>query len=128
MLVRCLQSKFVTECSEAEQAASRDVTEITTVPKRLSGKCIAEMNLDKRDLNGQESISQGHAGVRKAARVQDDKIDVIGSRLLNPINEFVFRIALKANKLMPKPGRNLDTAFLDIFEARCAIDVRFSRA
>ncbi len=128
MLVRGLQSEFVTECPEAEQAAARDVTEITTVPKRLSSKRIAEMNLDKRNLNGQESISQGHARVRKAAGVQDDKIDVIGSRLLNAINEFVFCIALKANKLMPQLGRHRHTAFLDIFETRCAIDVRLSRA
>lgn len=128
MLVRGLQSKFVTERPEAEQAAVCDVTEITTVPKFFSSKRVAEMNLDKRDLNRQKGISQSHAGVRKAARIQDDETDVVGRCLLNPIDEFMFGVALETSEFMPKCGCSLYAAFLDVLETRCAVDVRFTRA
>ena len=57
MPVGGLQGEFITIGPETKQAAACDVTEITIVPKFLPGKGIAQVDFDKRNLNGQEGIS-----------------------------------------------------------------------
>ena len=69
MFVRGLQSEFIAERAESEQAAACDITEITIVSKLLPGKRIAQVDLDKRNLNGQQGVAQGNARVREATRV-----------------------------------------------------------
>ena len=127
MLAGSLQSEFVAERSETEQAAVCDVTEITDVPKFLSRKGIAQVDFDKRNLNRQKGISQRNTGMREAARVQDDKFDAIDLSLLHAIDEFMLGVALKALQLVSKRPGDLNTAFFDIRQRRRAIDVGFAR-
>ncbi len=126
MLAGSLQSEFVTERSETEQAAVCDVTEITVVPKFLSRKGIAQVDFDKRNLNRQKGISQRNAGMREAARVQDDKFDAIDLGLLHAIDEFMLGVALKALQFVSKRPGNLNTGLFDIGQRRRAIDVGFA--
>jgi hypothetical protein len=127
MLTGRLQGKFIPIRPETEQAAVRDVTEITLMPKLFSGKRIAEVNFDKRYLNGQKGIAQGNTCVRETTRVQDDEFDAVGLGLLDPVNEFMFGIALKAGEVMPQPFGAFNTAFFDVGEARRAVNIGFTR-
>ncbi len=126
MMIGGLQCEFITIGAESEHAAARDVTEITFVSKLFPGKRIAEMNLDKRNLNRQEGITQCNAGVRKATRIQDDKVDPVASGLLHAIDEFMFGVALETDKVMSELFGNGNAAILDVSEACRAVDVRFS--
>ena len=126
MLTGRLQGEFIPISPETEQAAVRDVTEITIVSKLFPGKRIAEVNFDKRYLNGQKGIAQRNTRVRETARVQDDEIDPVDLRLLDPVNEFMFGIALKAGEVMSEFFSVVNTAFFDVGEARRAVHIGFA--
>jgi len=126
MLTGRLQGEFIPIGPETEQAAVRDVTEITIVPKLFSGKRIAEVNFDKRYLNGQKGIAQRNTCMRETARVQDDEFDPVDLRLLDPVNEFMFGIALKAGEVMSKPFGAFNTAYFDVGETRRAVNIGFT--
>jgi hypothetical protein len=96
MFMGGLQGKFVPVSPETEQTTAGDVTEITIVPKLFPRKCIAQVYFDKRNLNGEKGIAQSYACVRETTRIQDNKIDPIDLSLLDPVNEFVFGVTLKA--------------------------------
>ena len=96
MLTGRLQGEFVPISPETKQAAFRDVTEITGVSKLFPGERIAQVNLYKRDLNGEKGVAQGDAGMREATRVQNDEFDSVDLGFLDLVDEFMFGIALKA--------------------------------
>ena len=45
--------EFIAVRAEANNAARSNITEITVVAKFLSGKCIAQMNFDERNVDGE---------------------------------------------------------------------------
>ena len=126
MLTGRLQGKFVPISPETEQAAFRNVTEITIVSKLFSGERIAQVNLDKWNLNSEQGVTQRDAGVREATRVQNDEFDPVDLGFLNPVNEFMFGIALKAGKLVPEVFGECDRAILDVAKACRAVDIGFT--
>ena len=77
MLAGRLQGEFVPISAETEQAAFRDVTEITIVPKLFPGERIAQVNFDKRNLHSEKRVAQDDAGMRESTRVQDDEFDSV---------------------------------------------------
>jgi hypothetical protein len=128
MPVGGLQGEFIPIPPKTEQAAARDVTEIALVPEILSGKSIAQVNFDEGNLNRQKSISQGDAGMRVATGIQDDEFDLIGGGPLDPVDKFVFCVALKAIEIVSKVLGNLSATVLDVCQGSRAINVRFARS
>jgi len=127
MLTGRLQGEFVPISAKTEQTAFRDVTEITIVPKLFPGERIAKVNFDKRNLNSEKRVAQRDAGVREATRVQDDEFDPVDLGFLNPVNEFMFGIALKAGKLVSELFGDLNRTVLDVAKAGRAVDIGFAR-
>ena len=123
MPISSLQGEFVAERPKTEQATVCDVTEITIVPKRLSGKGIAQVDLDKRNLNGEKSISQRDTGMREATGVQNDKINTINLSLLDSVDEFMLGITLEASQFMSKVPGQLDAATFNVGKAGSAVDI-----
>ena len=127
MLACGQQGEFIPICPETEQATARDVTEITVVPKLFPGERIAQVNFDKRNLNGQKSVTQRNTRVRESARVQDDEVDPVNLGLLDPVNEFMFGVALKTGKVVSELIGKLNAAFFDVAESCRAVDIGFTR-
>ena len=123
MPVGGLQGEFITERPETKQAAACDVTEITIVAKFFSGKSIAQVHFDKRNLNGQKSISQRNTRVREATGVQDDKFNVVDGGLLDPVDEFMFGITLEAIKFMSELFGNVNATLFDVGKPGRAVDI-----
>jgi len=121
-----LQRQFVAVCPKPKQAATRDIAKVAVMPKLLPGKCIAQVNFDKRNLNREKRITQCDARVRKCTRVQDDEVDPVACSLLHAIDEFVFGVALVTNQRVPEGFGRVDTASLDVFEAVGTIDLWLS--
>jgi len=126
MLTGRLQGEFVPISSKTEQTTFRDVTEITIVPKLFPGERIAQVNLDKRNLNSEKSVAQRDTCVREATRVQDDEFDPVDLGFLNPVNEFMFGVALKTGKLMPELFGDFNRTTLDVAKACRAVDIGFT--
>jgi len=122
-----LQGEFITVRPETKQAAVCDVTEITYVSKFLPGECIAQVNFNKRNLNGQNGISQRNACMRETTRIQNNKFDPVDLGLLNPVNELVFGVALEAGEVMSKLFCDLNATFFDVGKACRAINIGFTR-
>ncbi len=111
-----VQGEFIPVCAETKQTAACDVTEIAFMPKILSGKSVAQMNFDERDLNRQQGVAQGNTRVRKGTRIQNNKFDLIGSGSLDAVDQFVLCIALKAVELVPELSCELNAALLNVGE------------
>ena len=95
--------------------------------KLLTSKRIAQVNLDERNPDSEERIAQCDTGVRKSTRIQDDEIDTIDGGLLDPVDQLMLRIALKAGQAVPQLGRQFLAACLDLLEPRATIDLGFTR-
>jgi len=126
MPVGGLQGEFITERPETKQAAACDVTEITLVAKFFSGKSIAQVHFDKRNLNRQKSIAQRNTRVREATGVQDDKFNVVDGGLLDPVDEFMFGVTLKANEIMSEFFGDLNAALFDVGEIGRTVNIGFA--
>jgi hypothetical protein len=93
-----LQRQLVAVCPKPKQAATRNIAEVAVMPKLFPGKRVAQVNLDKRNLNRQECVAQGDTRMRERSGIQDDEIDPIGRGLLHAIDEFMFGVALVADQ------------------------------
>lgn len=65
--------------------------------------------------------------MRESAGVQDDKVDPVDLSLLDPVNEFMFGVALKTGKVVSEFIGTLNAAFFDVGETGRAVDIRFTR-
>ena len=126
MPVGGLQGEFITERPKTKQATACDVTEITTVAKFFPGKSIAQVYFDKRNLNSQKSISQRNTCVREAAGVQDDKFNILDSGLLDPVDKFMFGIALETIEVMSEFFGEANAAFFDVGEIGRTVNIGFT--
>ena len=123
MVTGRLQCQLVAVSPKPKKAAIRNIAKVAVMPKLLPRKRVAEMNFDKRNLNGKERVTQRHARVREAPGVQDDEIDAIDGGLLYAVDEFVFGIALEAGQRVPEFGSDLGATRFDVRETRRAVDV-----
>ncbi|MNC22287.1 hypothetical protein D3C75_702830 [compost metagenome] len=62
--------------------------------ERLACMNITEVDLDKRDIHGQQGITQRNARMRKRGRINQNKIDSVFS-LMNSVDQLIFRIRLQ---------------------------------
>ena len=88
------KSKLVTVRAETNDAAFCNITEVTLVAKLLSRKRVAQVNFNKRNINGEKSIPNRNAGVRECTRINDYENDTVRIRLLQAIYNFMFCICL----------------------------------
>jgi hypothetical protein len=123
-----LQGEFIPIRPKTEQAAARDVTEIALVPKFLSCKSIAQVNLNEGNLDRQKGISQRDTCMREATGIQDDKFDFVDGGPLHPVDKFMFRVTLKAFKFVSQFPGDLNAAELDVSQRGRAINIRFARS
>jgi len=125
---RSKQCQLIAVCAKAEQATSCDVTEITLVSKILAGKYVAQVDLDERNFDRQQRVTNGDAGVRESAGIQENEVYLVGLRLLNTIDDLMLGIALERRNLMAQFRRKLAKSGLYICEASCAINARLAAA
>ena len=64
------------------------------VTERLPCVYIRQMDLDKRDADGQQGITQSHTGVSECGRVYQNKIGVSPCSM-NSVDEFVLGVGLQ---------------------------------
>lgn len=63
--------------------------------KLLTGMDVGKMDLDGRYRDTTDGITEGNAGVRVGAGVDDQPCDPIGARLVDPIDQGALVIGLK---------------------------------
>ena len=64
--------------------------------------------------------------MRETTWVQNDEFDSVDLGFLDPVNELMFGIALKAGKLVSERFSNLNRAIFDVTKACCPVDIRFT--
>ena len=68
------------------------------VPEGFSGKNVCEMYLNKWNIDGQESISDGDACMSVCSGIDDDGIHIFFGRLVNFVDQISFVVALEADQ------------------------------
>jgi len=121
-----VQGEFIPVCTETKQAAACDVTEIAFMPKILSGKSVAQMHFDERDLNCQQGVAQRDTRVRESTWVQNDKFDVVGGGSLDAVDQLVLGIALIASEFVPQLRSEFSAVLLNVGECSGAVNLRFA--
>jgi len=76
------------------------------------------MYFDERDINGQERVTNGNAGMRKRTRVEHDEVDTVFCGFLHPVDQLMFGIALVAIQRMSKFFGQFNAVGLDVIELR----------
>ena len=108
-----MHGELIPLCTEADDAADRDVRKVRVMPEFFARESVRQMQLDERQLHPKQRVAQGDAGVREATRVEDAEADAVGLGRLHPIDELVFGIALKGDQLMPELGGGVLGALFD---------------
>ena len=93
--------------------------------ERLTLMNVRDMNLEERDVDTCQSIPQRHAGMRQAARVDDDGVDMISLCLMDTVDQRSLMIALEAGQFS---AGGLDKRMHvgdDIVESRSSVNIRF---
>ncbi len=87
--------EFITESAKTNNATCRDITEKAFVAKFFPCKSITEMNFDKGDGDAEQSVPNRDTGVSECTRIEQDKVNPVGTRLLHPVHNFMLCIALE---------------------------------
>jgi len=89
---------------------------------------IAQVNLDNRQGNGGDGISDGDTGVSESGRIDDDAGKILLGGIMEPVNNYAFVIALPADRIKFKSFRSGTDFMVDIGEAFGAVNFRFALA
>src|SRR5438105_2995484 len=108
-----VESKVIPAAAQAADGPDRQVGKIRAMPEWLARVDIGEMNLDERDGDPGKRIAQRNASMRVGGRVEDDEADAVAARLLNPVDQLAFEIALVANHLRARGASGLDQSAID---------------
>jgi hypothetical protein len=92
--------------AKAHDDGSRLVAQVAVVPVRLPCVCVADVKLNEGNVDADECIADGNAGVREARWVDDDDINV-SPRFVKTINNGAFMIRLEHVKICPERSRVL---------------------
>ena len=74
MLVGRMYRQLVAKIPKSKQASLCNIAEVTVMTEFLTGKGIAQVNLDERNRHREEGIAQRNARVGKRPRVEDDAV------------------------------------------------------
>ncbi len=85
---------------------------------------IAHVGLDDRAVEGKQRIENRYRAVGQASGIDDDGVGM-QTRLLNPVHQHTFVVALAKLQLQPQLGGVALTAGLDAGEAFAAVGAVF---
>src|SRR5690606_34192483 len=91
----CLQGEIIALAAETADYALRDVGKVGMVPEWLPRMYVGQVDFDKGNGNRQQGIAQGNRGVGEGCRIDDDESDLLLAGQMNPVDQFVFGIALQ---------------------------------
>ena len=86
------------------------------------------MNFDEAQRNCRERVTQGNAGMRERAGVDDDEIGAIGARQMDAIDKRALVISLKKHDLRIFPSRGGSKFAFDVGQRLSAIHCRLTRS
>src|SRR6185503_9473180 len=109
----CLHGQLVPVGTQPGDQAGRDVREVRVMTERLAALQVREVNLDERDLHGEQGVAQRDTGVREGAGIDYDIGDALACRGMDAANELVLGIALEGDQLVPRRARHLGRPLLD---------------
>ena len=113
--------------AETADDARRGLRNIAFMAKRLAPEYIGKMHLDHRQLGRPQRIQQSHRCVRVGAAINDDGSGAL-RRLLDPIDQFAFRVALPEIDAEAEAFGLSRTQSLDVGERLAAVDFRLAAA
>ena len=80
------------------------------------------MQLDERDADGQQGVTQSHARMRECSRIQQNEVDVAACRM-DPLEQFVLGVALKSRELVSELAGEMGQQSFDVRQRRRAVDL-----
>ena len=88
------QRQFVTDGAETADGPDSNVGEVGVVPEGFARVHVAQVDLDERNPDRQQCVTECDARVRETGRVEDDVGDVAVWRLVDAVDQLSFRVAL----------------------------------
>lgn len=102
-----LEGKFVAQRTTPADNPNRKVRKIGSPAKRFPPVDVRQMDLHKRNVHGAERIPDGNAGMRKGRRIDNNEVDGLVHRLMDPVHKLMLGIALKQEQLATQGHRFL---------------------
>ena len=119
-----LHGQLVTLGTESGNHAGRDVREERMLPEVLTRKNVGQVHLDERDGDAQQGISQGDAGMREAAEIDEHESGAVDPGQLDPVDQRGLGIALQGVELVAGGRALFAQAPVDVIERVTAVDMR----
>ena len=86
------------------------------------------MYLDKRDINSEECIAQCHTCVSKGRRIDQDKVHTFFAGIVDAFDQFVFRIALQVQEVVPGIVAQLGELLVDGIQRCRSVNPRLAQS
>ena len=119
------EREFIALGSQAHDGSDRDIGEIRALPEIFPRVHVADMNLNKGNVDSENRISYRDAGVCERARIEQNEVRIA---VLYAVDKFGFGVALQRLQTMAAIFRVLCQRRLDVAECRAAVDVGFPGA
>lgn len=114
-------------CAKARYLANGDVGEVGMPTKRLATVDIRQVHFNGRNSDGENSVSDGNAGMRVSGRIDDQNIGP-RSLVLDKIDQFSFVIGLKTLDLKSRLAGCMLQLPVDLRQGRVTIHMLFPPA
>ena len=125
---RSREGQFVPLGTQSADHALGNVREIRVVAEGFARMHVRQMDFDERNGGGQQRVPERDTGMGEGGRIEDQEIDPFVPCLVNPFNQFVFRVALEAEQMMACLGCLFVQPLVDLGQARTAIGAGFTAA
>ena len=112
--------------TEAADSPHGQIGQIRSVPKRFPRFRLGKMHLDEWNHNGRQRIAQRNGCMRKCSRVDDDAVNRLRMRGLDPVDQLMLGIGLKEIHLDIRRLRLIGQLPIDFSQRLTAIDVRLA--
>src|SRR6185295_16118162 len=96
---RCSQRELIAGRAEARDRSERHVRKERLVAEWLPGGDVREVQLDERDLHGEQGVTQRDARMRERGRIEQDYGDSLVASLVDAFDEVGLRVALEGVEL-----------------------------
>ncbi len=123
-----LECEPVTVNSESADNAIGEIRQVRMLAEFFARMHIRQVDLDERYLRREEGIANRDAGVGIGRRIDDDEVDLVGSGLLDAIDDGAFTVRLEGLQSDAFLLCQTSQISVDLGERIGAIDFRLARA
>ena len=99
---RGVECELVARHAEAADRADRDIGEEGVMPEIFARRDVRQVQLDERNLHGEQRVAQRDARMGERGRIEQDEGNALVARRMDALDQVGLRVALKRVELVAR--------------------------